>query len=185
MSVLSHLSFIQQIFTEVLLCATHCPAGHPGCARHPVTIPQLFPLPSSALSLAALSLAVTTQKGRYHGQLSALVKGRNPAGRKAGPQPPPLFLGTFSFSLGESRGNLVSPCFSHTFKSIYTPHPFAYWHPKAKKEYLDVPRLLRNQPDTRSLVPSSSAFPCDTISCDSKLLLHNPNYVPATILLDF
>lgn len=114
MSVLSHLSFIQQIFTEVLLCATHCPAEHPGCVRHPVTIPQLFPLPSPALSLV-----VTTQKVRYHGQLSALVKGRNPAGRKAESQPPLLFLGTFSFPLGESRGNVVSPCFSHTFKSIY------------------------------------------------------------------
>lgn len=56
------------------------------------------------------------------------------AGRKAEPQPPSLFLGTFSFLLGEPRGNLVSPCFFHTFKSIYTPIYLLYGIQKLRKK---------------------------------------------------
>lgn len=127
MSVLSHLSFIQQILTEVLLCATNCSAGHPGCARHPVPILQLFPLPSPALNLAT-----TTQKGKVPWTAQCTCQREEPS-RKAEIQPPPLFMGTFSFPLGESRGNLVSYCFSHTFKSIYTPIHLPYSIQKLRK----------------------------------------------------
>lgn len=141
--------------------------------------PQLFPLPSPALSLAATSqkekvpwtAQCTCQTGEWRRK-----EGRNLSRLSS-------FPGNILFSSGRIQRKPGLPLLLPQ-ENLY-PHPFALWHPKAKKEYLGVPRLLRNQPDPLSLVPSSSAFPCETISCGSKLLLHNPNSVPATILLDF
>lgn len=78
--------------------------------------------PNSSPSLLLPSVWLSPpRKGRYHGQLSALVKGRNRAGRKAETSATSSFPGNILFSSGRIQRKPGLPLLLHTFKSIYAP----------------------------------------------------------------
>lgn len=162
----------------ILLCAIHYPTGHPRCGRHPVTIPKLpspFFCPQSDYYNPEVTVPWTTQ--------CPCQWGAGQEGRQKSPATSSL-LGNILlfFETRETGSHSISPA------HLSQPIPASLWHvaPKDPERLSGCSKAAqRNHSDPFFLVLSSSAFPCDTISCDSELLLYNPNSVPATILLDF
>ena len=124
MSVLSHLSFIQQILTESLLCATCCPERRLGYGRH------LSQSPDSAPSLLpTFSLAVTTSRHWYH---DSSVRGIGQEGRQKAPPTSCLFRNILTSS-GRIQGKPdLTLHLPHIKVNLY-PIPLAYGTQRPRK----------------------------------------------------
>lgn len=116
--------------------------------KTPVTIPRLCPPPTSHPPSSCHNPEREGSVGTTVSSAHVSARGMGQEERQEG-LTPPFFSGISLLPLGESREDVTSPTFlKHSGQS--GPYPFGIWRPKARKDYLDVPRLLRAIAQTHS-----------------------------------